>query len=94
MHCCRLFQPWWNLLRNWNVLAVTHPGYVAFLTYDEVKARLQKYINKPGRSATTTATTTTTTTTTWILLLLLFFDGLRYVTAECLHVLIEQFLWF
>ncbi|XP_064650533.1 E3 ubiquitin-protein ligase CBL-B-like isoform X2 [Lineus longissimus] len=44
----RLFQPWSNLLRNWNVLAVTHPGYVAFLTYDEVKARLQKYINKPG----------------------------------------------
>jgi len=47
--CCSLFQPWWNLLRNWNALAVTHPGYVAFLTYDEVKARLQKYINKPGR---------------------------------------------
>ncbi|KAH9498362.1 hypothetical protein Btru_008092 [Bulinus truncatus] len=45
---CRLFQPWANLLRNWNVLAVTHPGYVAFLTYDEVKARLQKYLNKPG----------------------------------------------
>ncbi|KAK2169967.1 hypothetical protein LSH36_5g03000, partial [Paralvinella palmiformis] len=44
----RLFQPWINLLRNWNLLAVTHPGYVAFLTYDEVKARLQKYINKPG----------------------------------------------
>ncbi|KAK2171541.1 hypothetical protein NP493_1053g00074 [Ridgeia piscesae] len=44
----RLFQPWCSLLRNWNVLAVTHPGYVAFLTYDEVKARLQKYINKPG----------------------------------------------
>ncbi|KAL3885204.1 hypothetical protein ACJMK2_025293 [Sinanodonta woodiana] len=44
----RLFQPWFNLLRNWNVLAVTHPGYVAFLTYDEVKARLQKYANKPG----------------------------------------------
>ena len=31
------------------MLAVTHSGYVAFLTYDEVKARLQKYINKPGR---------------------------------------------
>jgi hypothetical protein len=46
----RLFQPWRNLLRNWNALAVTHPGYVAFLTYDEVKARLCKYINKPGRS--------------------------------------------
>ena len=45
----RLFQPWGNLLRNWNVLAVTHPGYVAFLTYDEVKARLHKYISKPGR---------------------------------------------
>lgn len=44
----RLFQPWCNLLRNWNVLAVTHPGYVAFLTYDEVKARLQKYVTKPG----------------------------------------------
>ena len=23
----RLFQPWHNLLRNWNGLAVTHPGY-------------------------------------------------------------------
>ena len=46
---CRLFQPWSTLLRNWQILAVTHPGYVAFLTYDEVKARLQKYINKPGR---------------------------------------------
>jgi hypothetical protein len=45
----RLFQPWSTLLRNWQILAVTHPGYVAFLTYDEVKARLQKYISKPGR---------------------------------------------
>jgi hypothetical protein len=45
----RLFQPWTSLLRNWQILAVTHPGYVAFLTYDEVKARLQKYITKPGR---------------------------------------------
>ncbi|XP_046640100.1 E3 ubiquitin-protein ligase CBL-B-B-like isoform X1 [Daphnia pulicaria] len=44
----RLFQPWSTLLRNWQILAVTHPGYVAFLTYDEVKARLQKYILKPG----------------------------------------------
>lgn len=46
---CRLFQPWRNILRNWNVLAVTHPAYVAFLTYDEVKARLQKFTTKPGR---------------------------------------------
>ncbi|XP_022915745.1 E3 ubiquitin-protein ligase CBL-B [Onthophagus taurus] len=44
----RLFQPWTTLLRNWQILAVTHPGYVAFLTYDEVKARLQKYITKAG----------------------------------------------
>ncbi|XP_053310962.1 E3 ubiquitin-protein ligase CBL-B isoform X2 [Spea bombifrons] len=44
----RLFQPWSSILRNWNFLAVTHPGYMAFLTYDEVKARLQKYSNKPG----------------------------------------------
>uniref|UniRef100_A0AAY4D526 E3 ubiquitin-protein ligase CBL n=1 Tax=Denticeps clupeoides TaxID=299321 RepID=A0AAY4D526_9TELE len=44
----RLFQPWGSILKNWNFLAVTHPGYMAFLTYDEVKARLQKYINKPG----------------------------------------------
>lgn len=44
----RLFQPWTSLLRNWQILAVTHPGYVAFLTYDEVKARLQRYINKAG----------------------------------------------
>lgn len=45
---CRLFQPWGTLLRNWQILAVTHPAYVAFLTYDEVKARLQKYITKAG----------------------------------------------
>ncbi len=45
----RLFQPWTSLLRNWQILAVTHPGYVAFLTYDEVKARLQRHIAKPGR---------------------------------------------
>ncbi|XP_060626658.2 E3 ubiquitin-protein ligase CBL-B isoform X3 [Anolis sagrei] len=44
----RLFQPWSSILRNWNFLAVTHPGYMAFLTYDEVKARLQKYSTKPG----------------------------------------------
>ena len=48
----RLFQPWSSLLRNWNVVAVTHSAYMAFLTYDEVKARLQAYISKPGRYAT------------------------------------------
>ncbi|XP_077448201.1 E3 ubiquitin-protein ligase CBL-like isoform X2 [Stigmatopora argus] len=44
----RLFQPWSSLLRNWNSLAVTHPGYMAFLTYDEVKARLHRFTHKPG----------------------------------------------
>lgn len=37
-----LFQPWATIVRNWNVLAVTHPGYQAFLTYDEVKDKLLK----------------------------------------------------
>ncbi|KAK2091882.1 hypothetical protein P7K49_031166 [Saguinus oedipus] len=45
--------PWGSILRNWNFLAVTHPGYMAFLTYDEVKARLQKYSTKPGSLAST-----------------------------------------
>lgn len=45
----RLFQPWSHLLQNWNLLAVTHPGYCAFMTYDEVKARLCKHMDKPGR---------------------------------------------
>ncbi|CAN9513790.1 unnamed protein product [Ophioblennius macclurei] len=44
----RLFQPWRSLLRNWNQLAVTHPGYMAFLTYDQVIARLEHYLHKPG----------------------------------------------
>ncbi|XP_028920849.1 E3 ubiquitin-protein ligase CBL-C [Ornithorhynchus anatinus] len=44
----RLFQPWPTLLKNWTVLAVTHPGYMAFLTYDEVRARLQAFRGKPG----------------------------------------------
>ncbi|KAJ8287701.1 hypothetical protein COCON_G00003600 [Conger conger] len=44
----RLFQPWATLLRNWNQLAVTHPGYMAFLTYDQVTARLGNYLHRPG----------------------------------------------
>ncbi|XP_069804307.1 E3 ubiquitin-protein ligase CBL-C isoform X2 [Dendropsophus ebraccatus] len=44
----RLFQPWETLLQNWMLLAVTHPGYMAFLTYDEVKDLLQGHIHKPG----------------------------------------------
>ncbi|XP_065188434.1 E3 ubiquitin-protein ligase CBL-B-like [Sycon ciliatum] len=37
-----LFQPWQSIVRNWNILAVTHAGYQAFLTYDEVKDKLLK----------------------------------------------------
>ncbi|XP_075392738.1 E3 ubiquitin-protein ligase CBL-C [Tenrec ecaudatus] len=44
----RLFQPWPTLLRNWELLAVNHPGYMAFLTYEEVRARLQAHRDKPG----------------------------------------------
>ncbi|KAL5271438.1 hypothetical protein ACHWQZ_G001917 [Mnemiopsis leidyi] len=44
----RLFQPWDTLLINWKMLAVTHTGYQAFLTYGEVKERLLKYTHKPG----------------------------------------------
>ncbi|CAF0912408.1 unnamed protein product [Adineta steineri] len=44
----RLFHPWSSLLTNWKLLAVTHPGFMAFMTYDEVKAILTDYIDKPG----------------------------------------------
>ncbi|XP_051063557.1 E3 ubiquitin-protein ligase CBL-C isoform X2 [Phodopus roborovskii] len=44
----RLFQPWPTLLRNWQLLAVNHPGYMAFLTYNEVQTRLQAFRDKPG----------------------------------------------
>lgn len=44
----RLFHPWSSLLTNWKLLAVTHPAFMAFMTYDEVKAILTNYIDKPG----------------------------------------------
>ncbi|KAM8927770.1 E3 ubiquitin-protein ligase CBL-C [Pelodytes ibericus] len=44
----RLFQPWDTLLQNWMLLAVTHPGYMAFQTYDEVRDHLQGNIHRPG----------------------------------------------
>lgn len=43
------FQPWRSLIRNWNLLAVTHPGYMAFLTYDQAVVRLEHYLHRPGR---------------------------------------------
>ena len=45
-----MLQPWSTLLRNWQILAVTHPGYVAFLTYDEVGAASVVIINDNGRA--------------------------------------------
>uniref|UniRef100_A0A8C4R764 E3 ubiquitin-protein ligase CBL n=1 Tax=Eptatretus burgeri TaxID=7764 RepID=A0A8C4R764_EPTBU len=44
----RLFQPWSFALQSWKALMLSHPGYMAFLTYDEVRTRLQKYQSKPG----------------------------------------------
>ncbi|XP_068613822.1 E3 ubiquitin-protein ligase CBL-C [Brachionichthys hirsutus] len=44
----RLFRPWRSLIRNWNLLAVAHPGYMAFLTYDQVVGRLGNHLHKPG----------------------------------------------
>ncbi|KAA0198461.1 E3 ubiquitin protein ligase CBL [Fasciolopsis buskii] len=44
----RLFQPWSNILETWKALAVLHPGYMAFMTYDEVKAKLRQYRAHPG----------------------------------------------
>ncbi|XP_037532586.1 E3 ubiquitin-protein ligase CBL-C [Nematolebias whitei] len=44
----RLFQPWRSLIKNWNYLAVTHPGYMAFITYDQAVARLEHYLHRPG----------------------------------------------
>lgn len=47
----RLFYPWKTLLKNWQLLTSSHPGYVAFLTYDEVKKKLESLTGKPGRWA-------------------------------------------
>lgn len=44
----RLFHPWSQLFNNWYVLALNHPAYKAFITYDEVEAILHRFINKPG----------------------------------------------
>uniref|UniRef100_A0AAF5I0L8 E3 ubiquitin-protein ligase CBL n=2 Tax=Strongyloides stercoralis TaxID=6248 RepID=A0AAF5I0L8_STRER len=44
----RLFQPWSNLLDNWRILALKHPAYANFLTYDQVRLVLSNYLSKPG----------------------------------------------
>lgn len=44
----RLFQPWKQILNNWNVIVCYHPGYQAFMTYDEVDGILRKWEGKPG----------------------------------------------
>lgn len=45
----RLFYPFKTVVKNWQTLTTGHPGYCAFLTYDEVKKRLEKLTKKPGR---------------------------------------------
>ena len=44
----RLFQPWNNILETWKALAVLHPGYMSFMTYDDVRIVLMKFIDTPG----------------------------------------------
>eukprot|EP01147_Barroeca_monosierra_P010149 gene10150-2313_t len=44
----RLFQPWAQLIDNWYVLAVNHPAFKAFITYDEVEVILRQCLDKPG----------------------------------------------
>lgn len=44
----RLFQPWTNVLETWKALTIMHAGYMAFMTYDEVKAVLKKFRSHPG----------------------------------------------
>ncbi|KAE9551254.1 hypothetical protein FO519_005538 [Halicephalobus sp. NKZ332] len=44
----RLFHPWTTLIQNWECLAVTHPAYMSFITYEEVKRKLQRFTKKPG----------------------------------------------
>nr|6BK5_A Chain A, Ubiquitin Ligase Cbl [Salpingoeca rosetta] len=44
----RLFQPWSQLINNWYVLALNHPAYKAFITYDEVEAILRHHLHRPG----------------------------------------------
>ncbi|CAD5215936.1 unnamed protein product [Bursaphelenchus okinawaensis] len=44
----RLFHPWDTLLINWHTLTVEHPGYMAYMTYEEVKKRLTPHLNRPG----------------------------------------------
>uniref|UniRef100_A0A0V0J6P1 E3 ubiquitin-protein ligase CBL n=1 Tax=Schistocephalus solidus TaxID=70667 RepID=A0A0V0J6P1_SCHSO len=44
----RLFQPWNNVIETWKALAILHAGYMAFMTYDEVKAVLKRFRHHPG----------------------------------------------
>lgn len=48
----RLFQPWSHIINNWNAIVCAHPGYKAYMTYDEVEVILKKLVHKPGRYAT------------------------------------------
>jgi hypothetical protein len=36
-------------MNNWNAIVILHPGYKAYMTYDEVEHCLKQFVSKPGR---------------------------------------------
>eukprot|EP00041_Stephanoeca_diplocostata_P028920 m.838590 g.838590 ORF g.838590 m.838590 type:complete len:293 (-) comp23462_c0_seq32:358-1236(-) len=44
----RLYQPWERILNTWRLLTKGHPGYQAWMTYEEVQQLLQPLAHKPG----------------------------------------------
>ncbi|CAB3400653.1 unnamed protein product [Caenorhabditis bovis] len=44
----RLFYPFKTVINNWQTLTTGHPAYCAFMTYDEVRTRLESLVSKPG----------------------------------------------
>uniref|UniRef100_A0A7E4VMB4 E3 ubiquitin-protein ligase CBL n=1 Tax=Panagrellus redivivus TaxID=6233 RepID=A0A7E4VMB4_PANRE len=44
----RLFHPWATIIQNWECLVILHPAYCSFITYEEVKRKLQRFTRKPG----------------------------------------------
>jgi hypothetical protein len=45
---CQLFQPWDRILNTWGVLTKMHPGYKAWVTYEQVQQELEPLLHKPG----------------------------------------------
>lgn len=40
----RLYQPWERILNTWRLLTKGHPGYQAWMTYEEVQQLLQPLV--------------------------------------------------